>query len=92
MPADPRALGRILGYPECCIDRWLEAPDRAAVERGTVLVGPRDPREAATLLRQVRILAGYDTDDILARAPGMFSHKEYVPCEAHMHTEGWKPW
>jgi hypothetical protein len=92
MPANPRALGRILGFPECCIDRWLEAPERAAVERGTIFVGPRDPRDAPSLLNQIRILAGYDVDDILARAPGMFSAKEYVPCEGCMGQPGWRPW
>lgn len=82
-----RALGRILGYPECCIDAFLEGPEQAARHRGTIFVRYRTPEERETLKIQARIIAGFEglPDEV-------FREVEYVPCEAHIGSSGWRAW
>lgn len=70
-----RAVGRILGYPECCVEAWVAGPLNAAQARGAVTERLRSREEAAELDREVTALLGRPF-----RGCSAHPHKRYVPC------------
>lgn len=71
-----REVGRILGYPPCCIEAWVTDPEGGqATRRGARYGRPRTPDEAEECNRLVTELLGYDWD-WAERIP------HWVPCEA----------
>lgn len=88
-PDQHRAIGRILGYPECCVEAWIADGDRLP-NRGVMVERLRTPSEAIALAGQVSDLLGRTWP----RPPAPPTHdlrKAYVPCPAHVGAPGWEP-
>lgn len=76
-------IGHLLGYPDCCIDRFVQrSTEFAAIKRGSITERARGEEEIARLLADLP--TGFLAKDLL--------YKRYVPCEHCMGEPGWQPW
>jgi hypothetical protein len=76
-----REIGRILGYPACCVEEWIaDRGTRQGDRRGSNAgIRRRTPAEIADLTRQVSELLGRDWTGV-RNDP----YVRYVPCSACM--------
>ena len=71
-------IGRILGFPECCVLAWVDDPEPGqALRRGSITERRRTPAECARLDAQVSALLGRPWDGCRPDP-----YVKYVPCEA----------
>lgn len=82
--ADHIVIGSILGFPECCVTSWVEAPSGLKGRVGGYTERNRRPGELSELCNQVSAFLGREwrcTDE----------RKHYVPCldcAARLEREG----
>lgn len=84
-----RAIGRILGFPSCCVEAWiagLGSDPPQGVDRGCIMERYREPAEGVRLDAAVSSLLGRPWS-ACTRDP----RKAYVPCAAHVGAPGWRP-
>lgn len=48
-PDQHRAIGRILGFPECCVEAWVNDHTAAGIRRGCIVARHRTLAEARAL-------------------------------------------
>jgi len=79
-----RQLGKLLGFPECCIEAWIADPlPGQGIRRGYIHLGSRSLEEARCLNAQISAILGrkWRTDGEI----------RYVPCSScrarHMDPE-----
>jgi hypothetical protein len=87
---DHALIGRLLGFPECCVEEWVA--DRArlvmsAVDRGAIHGRVRSLHEVEQLL-----LSGVPEHIFSGPFDVASREKCYVPCTAHVGAPGWRPW
>jgi hypothetical protein len=94
MTADQhRAIGRILGFPSCCVEAFVaDVPHGipSGAERGVVIERDRTVEEMRALAQRVSELLGrpWPTGGFDPLLEDM--RKAYVPCPAHVGSEGWQ--
>lgn len=71
-----RIIGHLMGYPECCIEEWVNDPDPLqGVKRGAVKLGWRTPKEIERLNAEISELLGFQWD--------CAGNIVFVPCSSH---------
>ena len=72
------AIGRILGYPACCVAEWVAecGSGDCAVRRGTLTVRRRPPAEVRRVEEEVSALLGWRWSMLSD------TRKRWVPCTA----------
>jgi len=80
-PEQHVAIGRMFGYPECCIAEWVAAPRHASIRHGSVILRPRRPDEYHELLPRALEILG-DRARVWLHHALSDPYVKYVPCSA----------
>lgn len=76
-----RYVGRMLGFPDCCVEYWINDPfPHAGIRRGSV----RAKRSDAEIQKAKELGGNFTVGDCRV--------KEWVPCPNCMYSPGWTPY
>lgn len=70
-----REIGRILGYPSCCVEAWIADRTESSIRRGSIVERYRSDKEMKEINQQVSQVLGRPWASSTNR-------KLYVPCPA----------